>query len=902
VSRQKLGAFGLGLTNEQLGCALAEVLSVGQSPDARGRLFLSAQRLANLLARPPRSDAAAAAAAWRDRTGPVVERLRPARHGLALEIDARGDALGLDPIWLTHVLLVAERVASLHFVTGRVRPAADWLWPLELGTLDDPRSRNVHQTLQDIGWKELARPVHAQGAPTPIELLFLPHSLAEAFEPVMAARKLPRIHTLVLLGGLGGAPSPLRLADALRAAARADAICVATVPETHHKDWVNSLLVELSHDLDLDVALCVASRAQQQPPPFLAATRGAFARAHVSRWAETVARRVRVSEEAAQVAVSERPSAYATAGAGPLEEQVATATLEKLPHALWEHESAEATDTAALGRAVRESPRKPTGRRVQAQLRDARTEDVIKYGLMPAHPYALDVWIGAPQSGALIAPVEFPDDELPPHAEGHWLTVVLTAPDVLDEPQVARLLLPPEEDSRSCRFLLQIPAGVEQLDARITILHENRVLQTLRLRAGIGTTARDDIEFWVEAVVQQNLEGLGGRSRFDAAVLFNDIAGQSTMTFYCDGRASLVRAEQLEKFISVIAKELEDVTNRPARYGRPDKPQTAKLLADLARQGAMFREALLEMPHVQTTLDSAKRLQIIAVNPDKPMPLEFCYDGPPPGIDATMCPGWQAALASGECPSGHCPADRKSVVCPIGFWGMHRTIERHAYNRADAARLQFNDFAIQSEPVQARRTLNCIEGSVFAASDKARTADPDAITASIQAINAMTTSGKDVRDWPDWKTEVGTRHPRLLVLLPHTDLQGATRTLEIGAAKRVLISDIDATFVAAEHPGPMVLLLGCETATHDVSFQSFVTQFRRAGASVVMGTLASVLGRHVGPVAKILAETLEAAHAPPGGLLGDVMCQLRRKALADGYPIVLAITAFGDADWRLLKS
>jgi hypothetical protein len=145
----------------------------------------------------------------------------------------------------------------------------------------------------------------------------------------------------------------------------------------------------------------------------------------------------------------------------------------------------------------------------------------------------------APRPGR---PVEFPDHELPPTAEGHWLTVVLTAPAVLPEPVVSRLLLPPEGDSKSCRFLLKLPPGLRRLDARIAILHENRVLQTLRLRAGVGADAAPEIEFLVEAVVRRDLEGLGGRSRFDAALLFNELDGESTLTFYADGRASLVRA------------------------------------------------------------------------------------------------------------------------------------------------------------------------------------------------------------------------------------------------------------------------------------------------------------------------------------------------------------------------
>jgi hypothetical protein len=126
-------------------------------------------------------------------------------------------------------------------------------------------------------------------------------------------------------------------------------------------------------------------------------------------------------------------------------------------------------------------------------------------------------------------------------------------------------------------------------------------------------------------------------------------------------------------------------------------------------------------------------------------------------------------------------------------------------------------------------------------------------------------------------------------------------SLVIGDKEVALLTDITSKsgFVTNDpRQQPLLLLLGCSTATQTRAFQSFVTQFRRAGASIVIGTLCEILGRHAAPIAKGLTERLCAANASQTGKpMGSLMRELRREMLAAGYPIVLAVAAFGDADW-----
>jgi hypothetical protein len=115
-----------------------------------------------------------------------------------------------------------------------------------------------------------------------------------------------------------------------------------------------------------------------------------------------------------------------------------------------------------------------------------------------------------------------------------------------------------------------------------------------------------------------------------------------------------------------------------------------------------------------------------------------------------------------------------------------------------------------------------------------------------------------------------------------------------------------ATYITPDHvharqdfQPPVVLLLGCETQNRDIPFQGFVAQFRRKGASIVVSTVSTVLGRHAARVAQELLAILQRQSQQKTSTFGEVMVKLRRQALADGIPMVLSLFAYGDADWRI---
>jgi hypothetical protein len=144
-----------------------------------------------------------------------------------------------------------------------------------------------------------------------------------------------------------------------------------------------------------------------------------------------------------------------------------------------------------------------------------------------------------------------------------------------------------------------------------------------------------------------------------------------------------------------------------------------------------------------------------------------------------------------------------------------------------------------------------------------------------------------------------------LVLLPHTLRGGRYNSLrlEIGANKQLPVTDIEMTYVRpkSNDPGPVVFLLGCETLVPSETPAGFAAQFRRNGSAIVLSTFTPVLGRHAVPVAEALIRELERVQATATAptTFGDALLTVRRRILAQGLPMVMAVLAYGDARWLL---
>jgi hypothetical protein len=251
------------------------------------------------------------------------------------------------------------------------------------------------------------------------------------------------------------------------------------------------------------------------------------------------------------------------------------------------------------------------------------------------------------------------------------------------------------------------------------------------------------------------------------------------------------------------------------------------------------------------------------------------------------------------------------VVCPLGFWGLSRVIERHAHDPARAAVAQ-RDFALQAEPVRWRKELNPLRvvllganGRVDKALPRRRAGMPPAGVAAVRAAVAETVGGPPVEagDWAAWAAAVQAHGPTLEVLLVHTDFGDtgdSLQRLELGDKDYLELVYLEPEHVRhpQRHPEPIVLLIGCETGAPQVAFHNFVARFREKGAAIVVSTGSTVLGRHAAPVAVEFVRALGQVRTSDASF-GDVMVEVRRTLLARGLPAVLCLSAYGDADWRL---
>ena len=95
------------------------------------------------------------------------------------------------------------------------------------------------------------------------------------------------------------------------------------------------------------------------------------------------------------------------------------------------------------------------------------------------------------------------------------------------------------------------------------------------------------------------------------------------------------------------------------------------------------------------------------------------------------------------------------------------------------------------------------------------------------------------------------------------------------------------------------MLLGCETAlTTETGYAQITEKVQRQHASIVLGTLSQVLGRHAAPFARSLAGELAKVDDPSADF-GTILRRVRRRTLARGYLMALCLVAIGDGEWRI---
>jgi hypothetical protein len=550
-------------------------------------------------------------------------------------------------------------------------------------------------------------------------------------------------------------------------------------------------------------------------------------------------------------------------------------------------------------------------------------------------PHEIAVMVGrlGDWEGAMSAtgrPEESVDAKLPAGQTDLTVMLVLPALGVFD---ARSLMLPASGPSAKVRFGFTAPSAGQRVDGSISLLHRGKIVQAALLSGSAfhdPATVPPGFEMTFRlAVIRPGIADLDTQPSFDAA-LITGRENEIPVTVGVRNAQSVVpfRARHVAEVVDKIRVQLKALTDDPGAYAGLDTDASRTLLLALARRGRDLYELVgLKLEEALPGRDLS-RIQVVLTDPSDFIPVEFVYDFPTPSRDATLCPNWRNALSEGRCDPKHHPRAVRprqvSVVCPLGFWGLKKVIERQVIDADDAALVDGKDFAIRAEPTAERPSLANFNSALFAWSDRVNAAVKGQSDAVLEALATVTgNQATTARTWEEWVAVISRQGPPLLVLLSHTVTDRGSIVLEIGpdgTGSRCERTEVVQEFVKRERAdAPVVLLLGCDTAVARNDPQTFVARFRDAGAALVVGTIAPVLGEHAAQVASGLVRTLRAlmdrqatggngddrVAGADGGMgeeattFGDAMVAVRRQLLATGELTALCVTAFGDANWQL---
>lgn len=370
-----------------------------------------------------------------------------------------------------------------------------------------------------------------------------------------------------------------------------------------------------------------------------------------------------------------------------------------------------------------------------------------------------------------------------------------------------------------------------------------------------------------------------------------------------DGSFVEIDVSQLQQYLVKLVHEIETAADK---HGLDDLA-AAKNLVKLARAGQQLR--LTFEPQLGSLAD-ASPLQIVSLQVGDILPLELVYDGPPLSMNSEICGTWQDALREGNCSNcaggGPDHDETPARVCPMRFWSMHKVIERRTKDTRNGR------FHVAAERTAGRPVLRPIEAAVVAASGRVAAADVTALRNF--AVTELNLPADTAANWAEWLDVIRDDHPELLIAMPHNQAldDGISSALMVGEPvdeaapvpdeAALLSGSVSAAHVqlSDDRPGPIVLLLGCNTQFKEGQLAGFAGEFRKNGAALTVGTLGELRADQAPRAAH---ELLEQIVRPPKDAksVGDVLLSTRRRLLSDGMIMALLLVGNGDAEWLLTR-
>ncbi|GAA1038404.1 hypothetical protein GCM10009557_54300 [Virgisporangium ochraceum] len=698
------------------------------------------------------------AQAWRDATGWP-------RPILAVDLDPS------DPqeVWIARNL---NHCADAYIPIEATRPAEPWRFPIRVGVLGDHDGRTfLEQLLPSIDlspWRgDLIEPVVVGRERVACDILILPGSARGSMSSIDRTREI-RTGAVVVPGDTGAWSSEMLA----HLAARTEAWSIGIQPTPVSAEPLIEICRELSHNRSFDEAF----RTVFWPDGVVLADRESIGQTGTVR-------RAPANLDPSHLTLADEFTDVATSG-------------------VFESESGDATALLELEQRAAPYLREWAGMRsLQARITDARRPGEALARFKPGTRHHIDVFIGSHRRDWLRPDATFPEQRgaLRPRP----LTIVLTENGLLQTPQAREVDLPVLGDSGTVTFELTTRPETTSVDARLIVLSGGRILQTARLPTSVGP-AEVSVEPVArpEVLISPPTAELDERRSFDAMVFAGTSAdGQTRLTTMVGDAAATVRftGDAVAKATAKIRRRLAEVVMADQQTAGLAEPAAVELLIFLAFHGSLLRMAIeRDVGGLTESLRRSEYLQIVSAEAEAFLPLELAYDFEPPEETAELCPHAVEALSVDE-PGSACPGPHTGdIVCPFGFWGLSKVIERQAFRPGVPAGDQFQ---LRGSPARDRNRIP-LGPIVFAASDRVDSFATGTLESLLTTLRRESPTVRQVAAWKDWPSAVAECRPAVLMVLPHTvhsDLFDGYG-LEIGANARLWSPQINRDLLPSDRP------------------------------------------------------------------------------------------------------
>jgi len=466
--------------------------------------------------------------------------------------------------------------------------------------------------------------------------------------------------------------------------------------------------------------------------------------------------------------------------------------------------------------------------------------------------------------------------------------------------QTQTLPLPRQGDSEERVFTLTTKGRTGTFTATILIYHGQRLIQIGQLQSHIvpeggsisvpGTTMTTLFSALTD---QESLDA--GKKYANSFHVLQDEHGLQMLESNPAKETVLRSNDGLKKLVSKIKTEIETAARKNEEY---PEDLTAQNNVDLLRRLALKGNDLFVNYILQQKSEGP--IQIVAYQQEF-VPLDFVYTLPAPSLTAGLCEHAIEALKDGACKNCHSftttPADH---ICPFGFWGLRRIIERFRYD--GEAITNNGDFAFVTGDGKPRPVLPILQHVIHASTIKTEALSGGLRDAVFKTIEKNSPVSHWSKSWKDWGDHIRQKeYPESLLLIVHTEVNEEADATQIEIEKEDFLLKNYLTkdqITVSEIIKPFVVALGCSTA--DLQDQGFdiSSQFLNNGAAIVVSNFTKIRGSQAGKIMIRLIELLKAT-TPEEATLGEVMLKLRQQMLAEGLMVSLSVITHGDANWKI---